>query len=243
MLERARRRRRAIASSRPCWRRPRQSRGAARAREALRKHGRDDDYLRTLERLAELAENDAERLMLLRRLAAEWEERRDGRRSRGGRARADPADRSARRRRVPRARARVPTGGSLAPARRGVRAADAVSRRPRRAARDLTAELARLYDEELHDPDARAPSIRRAPRRSATTARPTLAALARLHERRGAVAAAAEALEKLAAGGARARAARRGAGRAAALPMAEARRSARPPRSATRARSRSTPAT
>lgn len=55
------------------------NRAALRSLEKLYdRAGRQDDFLRTLERLCDVAESDGERLLLLRRLAAEWEGRPDG---------------------------------------------------------------------------------------------------------------------------------------------------------------------
>jgi tetratricopeptide (TPR) repeat protein len=184
-------------------------RAALRAAEKLYERlGRDDDYLRTVERLADLAESDAERLLLLRRLAAEWEERRG----------ATPADDAS----VP-ARSGLDRAADaleqilhIAPddvdafhalgrvyrqARRHLALAEALARRrevsaERAERRALAAELARLYDEELNEP-ARAAELYAEAEALGDEGEATLGALARLHEGAGRWAQAAEALEKL----------------------------------------------
>jgi tetratricopeptide (TPR) repeat protein len=180
------------------------NRAALRAVEKLyEKQGRDEDYLRTIERLADLAESDAERLLLLRRLAAEWEERKD---APGGPGVAleraadaleqilqlSPDDPDAFR-----ALARV-----YEQARRHLALAEAVERRrkvtaDRAESRALAATLGRLYAEELNDP-ARAASAYADAEAAGDESDATLGALARLHEAAGRWGEAAAALEKLA---------------------------------------------
>jgi tetratricopeptide (TPR) repeat protein len=172
-------------------------RAALRAVEKLYdKQGRDVDSLRAIERLADLAESDAERLMLLRRLAAEWEERG------GGLDRAadaleqiitlapDDAD-------AFRALARV-----YRQAKRFLALAEALERRrsataDRAESRALAAELGQVYEEELRD-DGRAAAVYGDAEAQGDEGEATLGALARLHERAGRWAQAAETLEKLA---------------------------------------------
>jgi tetratricopeptide (TPR) repeat protein len=172
-------------------------RAALRALETLyEKAGRDADHLRMVERLADLAESDAERLMLLRRLAAEWEERGSGL-DRAADAleqimtlAPDDAD-------AFRALARV-----YRQAKRFLALAEALERRrsataDRVESRALAAELGQVYEEELRD-DARAAVAYGDAELQGDESEATLGALARLHERAGRWAEAAEALEKLA---------------------------------------------
>jgi tetratricopeptide (TPR) repeat protein len=185
-------------------------RAALRAAEKLYERlGRDDDYLRTVERLADLAESDAERLLLLRRLAAEWEERRgktpDEDTAGPGRTGLDRAA-DALEQILQIAPDDVDAFHALSrvyrQARRHLALAEAIERRrqasPDRAERRaLTAELARLTDEDLAEP-ARAVDLYAEAEELGDESEATLGALARLHDKAGKWAHAAEAYEKLA---------------------------------------------
>jgi tetratricopeptide (TPR) repeat protein len=183
-------------------------RAALRALEKLyERQGRELDYLRTIERLADLAESDAERLMLLRRLAAEWEERRGGNAGAGA-ARTSGLDRAADAleqilQLAPddpdafRALARV-----YRRAGRFLALTEAIERRrglavDRAESRALAAELGQVYEQELRDP-ARAAAAYADAQAQGDESVETLGALARLHEQAGRWREAADVLERLA---------------------------------------------
>ena len=189
------------------------NRAALRSLEKLYdKQGRDQDYLRTLERLAEVAADSGEKLMLLRRLAAEWDERPEGV-DRAAEAleqilQIDPRDDDAFR----------ALGRVYRQSKRWLPLVDALNRQIAVSAgapveRDLQASLGRVLEEEVHDLD-RAIDAYAAAARLGDDRDATLAALARLYEQRGRWREAAEVLDRAAA------AAREPAARAAALARA-----------------------
>jgi tetratricopeptide (TPR) repeat protein len=172
-------------------------RGVLRALEKLYENqGQDLEYLRTVERLADLAESPAERQLLLRRLAAEWEGRSDGL-DRAADAleqilQIDPRDADAFR-----ALARV-----YRQARRHLALVEAYTRQLEvtddpAARRDYLAALGALYDEEMRD-GARAAEAYAAAAALGDEREATQAALARLHDQAGRWAPAVDALEKVA---------------------------------------------
>jgi tetratricopeptide (TPR) repeat protein len=182
-------------------------RAALRALEKLyERQVRELDYLRTVERLADLAESDAERLMLLRRLAAEWEERRGGDGGPGG-ARTSGLDRAA---------DALEQILQLAPddpdafraltrvyrrAGRFLALAEAIERRrglavDRAESRALSAELGQVYEQELRDP-ARAAAAYADAESQGDESTETLGALARLNEQAGRWPEAADVLERI----------------------------------------------
>jgi tetratricopeptide (TPR) repeat protein len=190
------------------------SRAALRALEKLyEKQGRDVDYLRTVERLADLAESNAERLPLLRRLAAEWEERRG---PEGGDDVGAGGDGGAKGSGLDRAADALEQIVQIAPddadafralarvyrqSKRFLALAEALARRRdtcgvRAESRALSAQLARLYEDELRDP-VRAFEAYAEAEALGDESEGTLAAVARLHEQAGRWAAAAETLERL----------------------------------------------
>jgi golgin subfamily B member 1 len=187
------------------------------------RQGRAVDSLRTLERLAELAESDAERLSLLRRLAAGWEAWRGVERRAG-------ADSGATATGLDRAADALEQVLQLAPddvdafaalarvyrqARRFLALAEAITRRrqvssDRAERRALAAELGRVYEEELQDP-ARAAEAYGEAETLGDEGETTLGALARLRASAGRWVEAADTFERVA------RAAREPAARVAAL--------------------------
>ena len=171
------------------------NRAALRSLEKLYdKQGREQDYLRTLERLSEVAADSGEKLMLLRRLAAEWDERPDGV-DRAAEAleqilQIDPRDEDAFR----------ALGRVYRSSRRWLPLVDALNRQlavseDAAAKRDLYATLGRVLEEEVKDPD-RAIDAYAAALGLGDQREPTLGALARLHEQRARWREAAEVLDR-----------------------------------------------
>jgi golgin subfamily B member 1 len=173
------------------------NRGALRSLEKLYdKQGREQDYLRTLERLAEVVSDRAEKLVLLRRLAAEWDERPDGV-DRAAEAleqilQIDPHDDDALR----------ALGRVYRQSRRWLPFVEALNRKiavapEGPATRDLYVALGRVLEEEVQDPDG-AIEAYVAATRLGDEREPTLRALARLYERRSRWREAAEVIDRAA---------------------------------------------
>jgi len=171
------------------------NRAALRSLETLyEKAGRTTDYLRTLDRLCAAAESDGERLLILRRVASEWEGRPDGLDHAADALEqvlqidVHAADAFAALTRVYRAAKRW---HALAEA--TVRQIDACDSPV--AKRDLYVAVARIYEDDLRD-GARAIAAYLSAEALGDTRDETLAALARLHEQQESWRACVEALDK-----------------------------------------------